>query len=189
MRRKFTIGAGVVLLLACFAPFAYGNVTVGQVIALIRQEVFGALRAPIKVTSAPSDGQVLTYDSATNSWGASSAAALGGGDVAVITTNTTLDSTYAGKLIVVSGASAVVTLTLPTSVANAGPYTVARNDATYAVRLKANTGDDIQLGAAGKCATAGYWQADVVGAHITVKAIDGTTWWSIGADGNWSPGS
>lgn len=62
----------------------------GLVTATARKEIARAFRGNVLVSAVPNDGDVLTYDSTTKTWGASAGGA-GSGDITAVTAGTGLD--------------------------------------------------------------------------------------------------
>lgn len=105
------------------------------------------------------------------------------GGAVTITNSLTIDSSYYGKVLVVTGTA--VTVTLPTAAAGAGPITVVcANAGTTKVQTSA-AGQFIFLGAS-SCATGGYWQSVTQHSTMTFVGSTATQWVQIGWDGTWT---
>jgi len=121
----------------------------------------------VSYTAGPGiDNYVLTFDSATSTWGAEAAAGGGGSrpDIYNVSANTTIgtDTAIASSeleriyIVDTATAGAIVTMTLPQITGNVGDgykLNIKRNGATYNVTITANAADDIDGGSSGGSVT------------------------------------
>lgn len=134
--------------------------------------------------------KAMVVNSAGTAWIASGVSvgqlgACSGGYVAV-TNSVTLDSSYAGKIIVFTGTVAS-TITLPTASTGGGPYTIVYEPASGTPKLKVQTSASGQFASQGllRCASGGYWQTATVDSTYTLVGVSSTLWVAQGWDGQW----
>lgn len=108
---------------------------------------------------------------------------VGTGGSVVVTNSITIDSSYAGKLIIVTGTS--VTITLPTASAGGGPYTiVCENSGTTKVQTSA--AGQLIFFLSANTASGGYIQSVVQHSTFTLGGASATQWIPLGWDGTWT---
>ncbi len=101
-----------------------------------------------------------------------------------VSTDTTLTTGQSGSVVVVSGAATRINVTLPAAVAGL-TYTIVDNwaQANADASVNPGSGDAIAGFAANLNLTS---VTDVIGANITLIAVDTTTWAIVGASGTWT---
>jgi hypothetical protein len=82
-----------------------------------------------------------------------------------------------------AGAGAEVEFQLPTAAAGLVYYFGCLD--TDGLKIRANTGDDIRIGAA-ISTTAGYANSTTIGSTVMIVAIDATTWLAFSVVGTWA---